>query len=97
MKQSHQQFLTIFALATICLAFSSSLDAVPVDTLRAPMQAMKKEVWSYMFPIKVASVVVGAAFSLMRQSMMPFGVGAGITTAIHFFDSVLGDGSAALI
>jgi hypothetical protein len=97
MKQSHKQFLTILSLTSLCFVFSASLDAVPVDTLRVPMQAMKKEVWSYMFPIKVASVAVGAAFSLMRQSMMPFGVGAGITAAIHFFDSVLGDGSAALI
>ena len=97
MKQSQKQFLTYFGLVSLYLLLSSNVDAVPVDTLRAPMQAMKKEVWSYMFPIKVASVVVGAAFSLMRQSMMPFGVGAGITAAIHFFDSVLGDGSAALI
>ena len=96
MKQSHQQFLTILGFVSLCAALSS-LDAVPVDTLREPMQAMKKEVWSYLFPIKVASVVVGSAFSLMRQSLMPFGIGAGISASIQFFDSVLGDGSAALI
>lgn len=97
MKQSQKQFLTYFGLVSLYLLLSSNLDAVPVDTLRAPMQAMKKEVWSYMFPIQIASVVIGAVTSLARHSMMPLGIGAGITTAIHFFDSVLGDGSAALI
>lgn len=96
MNQHLKQFSIIVAVTVVCAALSN-LDAVPVDTLRAPMQAMKKEVWSYLFPIQVASVVVGAVTSLARHSFVPLGIGGGITAAIHFFDGVLGDGSAALI
>lgn len=89
--------MTFLGLTTLVLLNVDSLQAVGVADLRVPMQAMKTEVWSYLFPIKVAAVVVGSAIALTKQSLMPFGVGAGIGAAIQFFDSVLGDGSAALI
>lgn len=76
---------------------SEPLLGVPVGDLKAPLKAMKEEVWSYMFIVKVAATVVGGCFSVMQQSVTPLGVGAAITAGIHFFDKVLGDGSAALL
>ncbi len=90
--------LTYFALATLVIvAFSDQLQAIPLETLREPMKKMKKEVWSYMYVIKVAATVVGGVFSVLQQSLLPLGVGAGITAGITFFDEVVGDGSTALI
>ncbi len=74
-----------------------SVLAVEIADLRAPMQNLKKEIWSYMYPIKLAAVAIGAVLSVTQQSLMPFGVGAAIGGGIQFFDTVLGDGSAALI
>lgn len=92
-----KKFFYLVFLMLLVFIFTEQLQAVPVDSLRVPMQAMKKEVWSYLFPIQVASVVVGAVTALARHSFVPLGIGGGITAAIHFFDGVLGDGSAALI
>jgi hypothetical protein len=61
------------------------------------LNVMKKDVFAYLFPIKIASVVLGAAFSLMKQSLMPFGVGAGITAAIQFFTAITGDADGFVI
>jgi hypothetical protein len=47
--------------------------------------------------VKIAAVATGSAFAVMKQSLTPFGVGAGITAGIHFFDKFIGDGSGALI
>ena len=89
-------------LASLCLAalvvFNiDTLQAVPLDTLRAPMTAMKNEVWSYMYVVKVAAALMGGLMSVVQQNLMPLGIGGGIAAGIHFFDGVIGDGSAALI
>ena len=73
------------------------LQAISVDALKVPMQNLKTEVFSWLFAIKVAAAAVGGAFSLVQQSLTPFGVGAGIAAGIHFFDKYIGDGSAILI
>jgi len=86
-----------FCLTALVLFNIDSLFAVEVAELRAPMQGLKKEIWSYMYPIKLAAVAIGAVLSVTQQSLMPFGVGAAIGGGIQFFDTVLGDGSAALI
>ena len=87
-----------FALATLVIvSFADQLQAIQSDTLRAPLQGIKREVFSYMFAIKVAAVVVGSVFALMKQSLGPFGIGAGIFAGAQFFDTVIGDGAAALI
>jgi hypothetical protein len=84
-------------LAAIIIFNIDTLQAVPLDTLRAPMTSMKKEVWSYMYVVKVAAAIVGGVMSVVQQNLMPLGVGGGIAAGIHFFDGVIGDGSAALI
>ena len=88
-------YLTIAILLTI--AFFDQLQAIQSDTLRAPLQNVKKEVWSYMFAIKTTAVVVGSIYAVMKQSIMPFGIGAGIFAGVQFFDTIIGDGAAALI
>lgn len=90
--------LIYFTIATLVIvAFSEQLQAIPLESLREPMQNMKKEVWSYMFVIKVAAAVGGAVFSVVQQSLMPLGLGAATSAGIHFFDGMIGDGAAALI
>jgi hypothetical protein len=90
--------LIYFTIAILLIvAFADQLNAIQSDTLRAPLQEVKKEVWSYMFAIKTTAVVVGSIFAVMKQSVMPFGIGAGIFAGAQFFDTVIGDGAAALI
>jgi hypothetical protein len=84
-------------LAALVIFNIDALQAVPLDTLREPMKAMKKEVWSYMYVVKVAAALVGGVMSVVQQNLMPMGVGGGIAAGIHFFDEVIGDGAAALI
>lgn len=87
-----------FAIAILLMvAFSDQLQAIQSDTLRAPLQNVKKEVWSYMFAVKTTAVVVGSIFAVVKQSIMPFGIGAGIFAGTQFFDTLIGDGAGALI
>ena len=89
-------FLMFLVLILISLGISD-VYAITVDTLRAPMQDLKKEVFSWMFAVKIASAAVGGVFALAKQSLTPFGVGGGIAAGIHFFDKWIGDGAGALI
>lgn len=96
--QSNPKNFLYFALATLVIVvFADQLQAIQSDTLRAPLQNVKKEVWSYMFAIKTTAVVVGSVFAIMKQSVTPFGIGAGIFAGAQFFDTIIGDGAAALI
>lgn len=76
---------------------STQAFGISVESLKAPMQELKKEAFSWMFAVKVAAGVVGAAFSVARQSVTPFGIGAGVVAGIHFFDKYIGDGSSILL
>lgn len=76
---------------------SPELHAISVNELKTPMQDLKKEVFSWLFAIKIAAAAVGGAFSLVQQSLTPFGVGAGIAAGIHFFDKYIGDGSSMML
>jgi hypothetical protein len=94
----YSRSLSMVACLTALMIFNiDSLHAVPLDSLRAPMTAMKNEVWSYMFVVKVAAAIVGGLMSVVQQNLMLMGIGGGIAAGIHFFDGVIGDGSAALI
>ena len=87
-----------FAIAILLIAaFADQLHAIQSDTLRAPLQNVKKEVWSYMFAVKTTAVVVGSIFAVVKQSIMPFGIGAGIFAGAQFFDTLIGDGAGVLI
>lgn len=97
MKLTQKQLLIISGLSVVCLVFSATLDAVPVADLKAPLKAMKDEVWSYMYIVKLAAAVVGGCVGVMQHSVTPLGVGVGISVGLHFFEKVIGDGSAALL
>jgi hypothetical protein len=90
--------------AIICCAIivgvgllSTEAFGISVQALKAPMVALKKEAFDWMFAVKVAAGVMGAAFSVARQSITPFGIGAGVVAGIQFFDTYLGDGQALLL
>jgi hypothetical protein len=85
----------IFLISSIC--FNCDCYALELVSLQEPMKGLKKEVFSWMFGVKIAAVAVGSAFAIMKQSLVPFGVGAGITAGIQFFDKLIGDGAAVLI
>ena len=91
------QVMASLCLTLLVLFSVDSLQAVPLDSLRAPMMALKTEIWSYMFPIELAAATMGVVMSVARQSLTSLGIGVSIAAGIHFFNGILGDGSAALI
>ena len=101
LQTAHSEFsgrlLVGLCLAALVIFNIDALQAIPLDTLREPMKAMKKEVWSYMFPVKIAAAVMGLVMSAVQANLMPLGVGLGVAAGVHFFDGMIGDGSAALI
>jgi len=100
-QTAHSEFsnsvMVSLCFAALIVFNIDTLQAVPLDSLRAPMTAMKNEVWSYMYVVKVAAALMGGLMSVVQQNLMPLGIGGGIAAGIHFFDGVIGDGSAALI
>lgn len=102
-KFDHRDFLIkngIFWIVLLLLADLSlnPIFSVSVDALKEPMQNLKKEMFGgWMFAVKIAACVTGAAFSVFKQSLSPLGVGGAIGAGIHFFDKWIGDGSTALI
>ncbi len=96
-RKRHAHLMAFLCLTALSVCDSDSLQAVPLDSLRAPMMALKTEIWSYMFPIELAAATVGAVMSVAKQSLTSLGIGVSIAAGIHFFNGILGDGSAALI
>ncbi len=102
MKILEKDTLKTLSLAMLvvsaCYILQMSEAHAVVEDLRAPMQALKTNIFTgWMWGIKVIAVAVGSIFSIMHQSVTPFGIGAGIGAGIHFFDTYLGDGGAVLI
>lgn len=91
------RLLWILGLTALVIFNIDSLSAIEIVDLRAPMLDLKKQVWGWMFPVKIAGVFLGSVMSLKSQSLMPFAIGAGVAAGIQIFDSLIGDGSTALI
>lgn len=87
-------FLSVMMLIVFNI---DSVSAGVVDNLREPMKALKSEVWSYTNVIVIAAALIGAAGSAVKGSPAPFASGIAVAAGLTFFDSVIGDGSAALI
>lgn len=82
----------------VLISLIDCAEAVTVESLKAPIQDLRKEVFGgWMFVVKMISIVFGAIMVIVKQSIVPFGIGAGGAAGIHFGDKWLGDGSAALI
>ncbi len=79
------------------LIISSNLPLSAETAVKDSLNTLKKEVFSWLFAVKVASVAVGSVFAVAKQSLMPFGIGAGIAVGIQVFDKVIGEASGALI
>lgn len=87
---------TVASVALMALV-TTGADAVTVESLRQPITDLKSEIFSWMKVAEISSVAVGGVFSIMKQSLLPFGLGAGTCAGIHFGDKWIGDGSGALI
>lgn len=94
--KEHESVLKTVAIVGFVI-ISAQAFGISVDSLKSPMQDLKKEAFSWMFAVKVAAGVMGAALSVARQSVTPFGIGAGVVAGIHFFDKFIGDGSSMLL
>jgi hypothetical protein len=82
----------------IALSFIDTASAITVENLKAPIVALKQEVFGgWMFVAKIGAFVMGVVLAIAQMSGMPFGIGCGISCAIHFMDSYIGDGSGAVI
>ncbi len=92
----HYPYFLLFSGIILIFSATEAL-AIPVEALKAPMQDLKKEIFSWMMAVKIAAVAVGGIVSVAKQSVMPLGIGAGITAGIHFFDKVIGDASGAIL
>ncbi len=93
----NRAFFFLLAVGTVMSLFPDSCHAISVDALRAPLQQFKAETFSWLFGVKVVSVAVGAAMSVAKMSLTPFGIGAGAFACIHLMEQYIGDGASALI
>ena len=88
----------IFFMALLLVLLPDSCYAqLAADNLRQPMGDLKKEVFSWLFAVKLGAVAIGAIVAAVQQSLTTMGVCAGVAVGIHFFDNWLGDGAGALI
>lgn len=68
--------------------------AVTIEKLQDPIKELKKEIFGgWMIAVKIISAAVGLIISIFRLSLMPFGIGAGLSVGIHFIDKWLGNGA----
>lgn len=68
--------------------------AVTIEKLQDPIKELKKELFGgWMIAVKIISAAVGLIISIFRLSLMPFGLGAGLSVGIHFIDKWLGTGA----
>lgn len=72
--------------------------AVTVASLQNPIQELKIELFGgWMMAIKIIAAAIGIVISVFRTSLLPFGIGAGLSVGIHFFDRWLGTGAAGAL
>lgn len=95
------QYKGILCAGVVVLASMALIDvshAITVDSLKAPIVELKKEMFDgWMFVAKIAACVAGVGFTIAKQSLAPFGVGGAVGAGIHFWDKWLGDGSGAIV
>lgn len=86
-------YLTI-AFAFVYCFLTEPVFAVTVEKLQEPIKELKKELFGgWMVAVKIISAAVGLIISIFRLSLLPFGVGAGLSVGIHFIDKWLGTGA----
>jgi hypothetical protein len=97
-ESRHKQVKKMFYVtlsAFVCISLlTDPVFAVTVAKLQDPIKDLKQELFGgWMNVVKVCSVVVGIVYSAVRFSLLPAGIGAGISASILFFDKWLGTGA----
>lgn len=86
-------YLTI-AFAFVFFLVTEPAFAVTIEKLQEPIKELKKELFGgWMIAVKIISAAVGLIISIFRLSLLPFGIGAGLSVGIHFIDKWLGTGA----
>jgi hypothetical protein len=88
-------YLTLMVVAIVI--FSDSLQAITSNEMKGAFKAAKTDIWAWMHVVKLGSAVMGIVMSVVQHSLMPLGIGVGLSAGIQVFDTMLGDGAAALI
>ena len=90
--------LLVISFIALIIVISPSF-GMTVETLKAPVKALKADIFGgWMVPVQIGGIVAAIIFSFAKQSLLPFGIGAGTVAGINFFDSYLGTAaSGALI
>lgn len=87
-------FYFAMAFGFIYLFVTEPAFAVTIEKLQEPIKELKKEIFGgWMMAVKIISAAVGLIISIFRLSLMPFGIGAGLSVGIHFIDKWLGTGA----
>ena len=101
LNTANQRIKTCFVAFLIFLLFSIATDptwAVTVDELIAPINNLKAEIFGgWMMVVKICAATAGIVLSAFRGSLVPFGIGAGLSAGIHLYDSYLGDAAAGAL
>ena len=93
MKRISKDRLKVIVLCSCFLGSTLLLEpglAMTVDTLKAPLEEVRKELFgTWMMAVKVGSGVSGIVFSVARGSLIPLGMGVGLSAGIHLYDKYL--------
>lgn len=93
-KELKKAFYLILAFGFIYCFVTEPAFAVTIEKLQDPIKELKKEIFGgWMIAVKIISAAVGLIISIFRLSLMPFGIGAGLSVGIHFIDKWLGNGA----
>jgi hypothetical protein len=89
-------FWVIISAAYVLI--SQDVLAVTAESMKEPIAALEKDIWGgVMRVVMVAGCIFGIGMSIVRQSLMPAGVGIGAALAGNFFKGWIEKGYAALI
>ncbi len=102
MKRIRKDRLKVIVLCGCFLGSSLLLDpslAMTVETLKAPLEEVRKEIFgTWMMAVKVGAGVSSIAMSVARGSLIPLGIGVGLSSGIYLYEKFLEkDISGALI
>ena len=72
--------------------------AVTVNELIQPVQGLKDEIFGgWMMVVKIGAAVAAIMFSIFKGSLVPLGIGAGLTAGIHLYDAYLVNAAAGAL
>ncbi|WP_010303943.1 hypothetical protein [Candidatus Odyssella thessalonicensis] len=94
----NRSFFYVTVGLMVALSMIDCADAITVQSLKAPIQELKKEIFGgWMFVVQIISAVGGIVISVIAQSLKPLGWGGATAVTAHFYDKYIGDGKSGLI